>query len=92
MGANGNLIHIAEHIQLCKSNRRCRLNLNTVPCRHNVHGANPAGTPRFGTVLSACLAKGFGFSAEHFAHKRAFAHTGGIGLYHADHIINPGTG
>ena len=92
MGADGNLVHIAENVQLGEGDGGSTLDLHAVAGGHQINRAYPAGPPGLGTVLRAGVPELLRILPEPFAHKGAFAHAGGIGLYHADHFVQLGGG
>ena len=92
VGADGDFIQIAQHVQLGQGNVGRGLHLNAVAGGNQVDGANPAGTAGLRAVLEARFPKGIRLSAEHFADEGAFAHAGGIGFHNADNLVDFGGG
>ena len=92
VGADGDLVHIAENIQLGEGDIGGALDLHAVAGGHQVNGTHPAGAAGLGAVLRTGVPELLGLVAEPLAHKGAFAHAGGIGLYHADHFVQLGGG
>ncbi len=68
------------------------MDLHAVTGGYQVDGTHPAGPSGLGAVFRTGIPELLGVLPEPFAHKGAFAHAGGIGLYHADHIVQLGGG
>ena len=89
-GADGNLVHVAEDIQLGQRDIRRALYLHAIACGHQVNGAYPAGAARLGAILRAGLPQLFRVGTEPLAGEGAFAHAGGVGLDHAHNLVQLG--
>ena len=92
MGADRDLVHIAEDVQLGQGDVGGCLALDTVAGGHDVDGAHPAGTARLGAVFTAGLPQLLGLLAEPLAGEGALAHAGGVGLHHTDDLVHLGGG
>ena len=92
VGADGDLVHIAENIQLGEGDIGGALDLHAVAGGHQINRAYPTGPSGLGAVFRAGIPELLRILPEPFAHKGAFAHAGGIGLHHADHFVQLGGG
>ena len=92
VGADGDFVQIAQHVQLGQGDVGRGLYLNAVAGGNKVDGADPAGTAGLRAVLKASLPKGVCFGTEHFADEGAFAHAGGVGFHNADDLVDLGGG
>ena len=92
VGADGDLVHIAENIQLGEGDIGGALDLHAVTGGYQVDGTHPAGPSGLGAVFRAGIPELLAFFPEHLTHKGALAHAGGIGLHHAHNLIQLGGG
>ena len=90
MGADGDLVHIAENVQLGEGDGGSPLDLHAVAGGHQINRAYPAGPPGLGAVLAAGLPQLLSLFAEPLAGEGALAHAGGVGLHHAHHLFDLG--
>ena len=87
-GADRDLVHVAEDIQLGQRDIRRALYLHAIACGHQVNGPYPAGAARLGAILRAGLPQLFRVGTEPLAGERPLAHAGGICLHHAHHFVD----
>ena len=90
VGADGNLIHVAEDIQLGEGDIGRALDFHAVAGGHQVNGTYPAGAAGLGAVFRAGIPELLAFFPEHLTHKGSLAHAGGIGLHHANDLVQLG--
>ena len=91
-GADGDLLHIAEDIQLGERDIGGALYFHAVARGHQIDGPHAAGTARLGAVLHTGLTELLRVIAEPLAGEGALTHAGGVRLHHAHHLIDPGGG
>lgn len=92
VGADGDFVQIAQHVQLGQGDVGRGLHLNAVAGGNKVDGADPAGTAGLRAVLEARLPEGVRFGTEHLTDEGAFAHAGGVGFHNADDLVDLGGG
>ena len=92
VGADGDFVQIAQHVQLGQGDVGCGLHLNAIAGGYQIDGADPAGTAGLRTVLEARLPEGVRFGTEHLTDEGAFAHAGGVGFHNADDLVDLGGG
>lgn len=86
--ADGNLLHIRQHIQLRERNLGRALNTAAIARGNQIDGTNSARTARGRAVFAAGYAQLFGLITEPFRRERALAYAGGIRLDNADRAVN----
>ena len=87
VGAQRNLVHVAEHVELREGDARRTLHLHAVARRHEVDGADAAGTAGLCAELRTGLAQLCRFIAEPLAGEGPLAHAGGVSLDHAHDLV-----
>ena len=87
MGAQRDLVHVAEHVELREGDARRTLHLHAVARRHEVDGADAAGTAGLCAELRTGLAQLCRFIAEPLAGEGPLAHAGGVSLDHAHDLV-----
>lgn len=87
-GADGDLLHIAEDVQLSQGDVGRALYLYAVARGHQVDRPYAAGTARLCTVFRAGLPELLRVSTKPFTGERSFSHAGGVRLYNAHHLID----
>ena len=92
MGADGDLFHVREDIQLGEGQLGGALHDHAVAGGHQIQRADPTGTAGGGAVFTAGLAELLRLFPEPFAGEGTFAHAGGIGLGDTQNPIDPAAG
>ena len=87
-GADGDALHIAEHIELGQRNLGRGLHLYAVARGDQVNRPDTTGPAGLGAVLKACFPQAVSLVAEHLADKGTLAHAGGVRLDDADDPVD----
>ena len=87
MCADGDLVHVAQDIELRQGDVRRALRLHAVARRDQIDGADAAGSAGLRAVLRARVAQLLRPFAEPLADERALAHAGRVRLHHAHDLV-----
>lgn len=88
VGAQGDLLHIAQHVELRQGDVRRALHLHAVARGDKVDRPDAARAAVLAPYSSPRLSQLLGLLAEPLAHERPLADAGGIRLHHTDHLVD----